>query len=196
MVSQMVLGSDLNRGNGRRGHGRRGRVPRTVGRGTAFAAALALIVAPVVTACSDSGGGSSASPSSTSPTATGATAPADLAAAEQQVKKDWQTFFDPASSLQQKQDVLENGDRMAPVLQAFSGDQRGGQVQANVTAVEFTSPTQATVTYDLTLNGATALPNASGTAVLQDGTWKVSASTLCALVAMSGNASASALPGC
>ena len=84
---------------------------------------------------------------------------------------------------------------MGPVLQAFSGDKRGGQVQAEVTKVEFTAPTEATVTYTLTLNGATALPNASGTAVEQDGTWKVSVNTLCALVQLSGNASAPA-PGC
>jgi hypothetical protein len=52
---------------------------------------------------------------------------------------------------------------MGPVLKAFSGDKRGGQVQADVQKVEFTSATKATVTYSLTLNGATALPNASGT---------------------------------
>ena len=45
-------------------------------------------------------------------------------------------------------------------------------------------------------NGATALPNASGTAVEQDGTWKVSVNTLCALVALSGDASQSPGSGC
>ena len=83
---------------------------------------------------------------------------------------------------------------MGPVLQAFSGDERGGQVQAKVTKVEFTSATGADVTYTLTLKGATALPDASGSAVEQDGTWKVSAKTLCALVQLSGNASP--IPGC
>jgi polyisoprenoid-binding protein YceI len=83
---------------------------------------------------------------------------------------------------------------MGPVLQAFSGDARGGQVQAKVTKVEFTSATEADVTYTLTLKGATALPDASGSAVEQDGTWKVSAKTLCALVQLSGNASP--VPGC
>jgi hypothetical protein len=125
-----------------------------------------------------------------------ATAPGDPAAATREIRQNWQKFFDPATSTADKQAVLENGDRMGPVLQAFGGDQRGGQVQAQVTKVAFTSPTQATVTYDLTLKGATALPKATGTAVEQDGTWKVSANTLCALVGMSGNASASALPGC
>ncbi|MRT44613.1 hypothetical protein FGX00_01940, partial [Xylella fastidiosa subsp. multiplex] len=77
-----------------------------------------------------------------------ATAPADPAAATKQIQQNWKKFFDPATSMKDKQAVLENGDRMGPVMQAFSGDQRGGQVQAKVTKVEFTSPARANVTYD------------------------------------------------
>lgn len=124
-----------------------------------------------------------------------ASAPADRAAAEQQIRQNWQKFFDPATSTKDKQAVLENGEQMGPMLHAYSGDQRGGQVAAKVGKVEFTSPTEATVTYTLTLNGATALPNASGKAVLQNGTWKVSVTALCALVRLSGDGSSS-VPGC
>ena len=196
VVSQMVLGSDLRRGNARRGRG-----PRAAGRGTAFAAALVLILAPALAACSDdSGGGSASTPPTPSvektTTSAPATAPADPAAAKQEISKNWQTFFDPKTSLADKQKVLENGDEMAPVLKAFSGDKRGGQVQAKVQKIEFTKADEATVTYALTLNGATALPNASGTSVEQDGTWKVSVNTLCALVQLSGDASGSPAPGC
>ncbi|EPD61581.1 hypothetical protein HMPREF1211_04612 [Streptomyces sp. HGB0020] len=195
VVSQMVLGSDLRSRNAPRGRG-----PRAAGRGTAALAALGLVLAPVLAACSDdSGGGSESAPPTPSverTTSAPATAPADPAAATKEIQENWKTFFDPATSTKDKQAVLENGDRMGPVMQAFSGDQRGGQVQAKVTKVEFTSADKANVTYDLTLKGATALPGATGTAVEQDGTWKVSVTTLCALVGMSGNASASALPGC
>ncbi|MFF4589339.1 hypothetical protein [Streptomyces sp. NPDC001388] len=191
----MVLGSDVTRGDTRRGSGR-----RAAGRGTALAAALVLLCAPALAACSDDdGGGGASSPSasaSRSPTSAPPTAPADPAAAEQQVRQNWQKFFDPATSTEDKQAVLENGERMGPVLQAFGGDRRGGQVAAEVEKVEFTGPTEATVTYTLTLDGTTALPNASGKAVLQDGTWKVSGTTLCALVELSGDGSASAVPGC
>ena len=191
VVSQMVLGSDLRRANGRGS--------QAAGRGTALAAALLLSLGPALAACSDDEGGGS---SETPPTPTveqtqqspAATAPADAGAAETEIKQNWQKFFDPKTSLEDKQTVLENGAQMAPVLQAFSGDERGGQVEAQVSKIEFTSPTEADVTYDLTLKGATALPNASGTAVEQDGTWKVSAKTLCALVQLSGNGSP--IPGC
>ncbi|MEU6272233.1 hypothetical protein ABZ871_07385 [Streptomyces populi] len=187
----MVLGSDLRRGNVRSDRGR--------GHVRAAAAGAVLVLAATLTACSDNGGGSSTSSTPSvknSPSAPPATAPADPAAARQEIEQNWEKFFDPSVSTQEKQALLENGDRMAPVLQGFNGDQRGRQVKADVQKVEFTSPTEAEVTYTLTLKGATALPNASGTAVEQNGTWKVSVNTLCALVQLSGNASASPVPGC
>ncbi|WP_208641382.1 hypothetical protein [Streptomyces africanus] len=186
----MVLGSDLRRGKAARG-------PRAAGRGTAIAAALVLTLAPVLAACSDDNGGSGSTPPTPTAertTSAPASAPADRAAAETEIRQNWQKFFDPKTSPEDKLAVLENGDRLAPVLKAFSGDERGGQVQAKVTKVQFTSATGADVTYTLTLKGATVLPDASGTAVEQNGTWKLSAKTLCALVQLSGNASP--VPGC
>jgi len=198
VVSQLVLGSDLRRANDRRGH-RPGR-GRT-GRATALAAVAVLFLGPTLAGCSDDSGGADTAPSAPSAeTSTSAapspTAPDDPAAAEKEVKQNWEKFFDPAVSLKDKQALLENGDKMSKVVQSFSGDKRGQQVQAQVSKVEFTSPTEAEVTYALTLKGATVLPDASGTAVEQDGTWKVSDSTLCALVALSGDGSSSAPPGC
>ncbi|RZB20959.1 hypothetical protein StrepF001_05315 [Streptomyces sp. F001] len=184
----MVLGSDLRRGNARRR--------------AALAAALLLFLAPALAACSDDEGGGSDSPpptpavEQTQPTDQAASAPADTAAAEREIRQNWEQFFDPATALEDKQNFLENGGRMAPVLQAFSGDERGSQVQAKVDKVEFTSATEANVTYTLTLQGATALPDAAGTAVEQEGTWKVSVRTLCGLVALNQTGNATPLPGC
>ena len=42
-----------------------------------------------------------------------ATAPADPAAAKREITANWRKFFDPKTSLAEKQKVLENGDRMA-----------------------------------------------------------------------------------
>ncbi|MEU5296053.1 hypothetical protein [Streptomyces umbrinus] len=179
----MVLGSDLRRGTGR---------------GLAVAV---LVLASALTACGDDSGGGDTTPPSPSveqPTTTepspSASAPDDPAAAEKEIKENWKKFFDPDVPLKDKQAVLENGDNMAQVLESFSGDERGGQVEATVDQVEFTAPTAANVTYTLTLKGATVMPNAAGTAVEQDGTWKVSVKTLCGLVGLSGNASPG--PGC
>ncbi|MBR7671459.1 hypothetical protein KDA82_00090, partial [Streptomyces daliensis] len=111
---------------------------------------------------------------------------ADPAAAEKEVTRNWERFFDPAVSQDEKTKVLEDGERLRPLLKAFNGDERGEQVRADVSKVDFTSAREADVAYALTLKGATALPDAQGTAVEQDGDWKVSVKTLCALVAMSG----------
>ncbi|WP_079036486.1 MULTISPECIES: hypothetical protein [Streptomyces] len=188
----MVLGSSPRRGTT---HGR-GRV-----RSAVLAAAAVLLIAPAAAACGDdSGGGDGAKPpepsmeKTTEPAKDDATAPADAAAAQKEVRANWEKFFDPDVSLKDKEAVLENGSRMREVLESFSGDERGKQVAAKVSKVEFTSATEADVTYALTLKGATALPDASGTSVNQDDTWKVSVKTLCALVKLSGNASPG--PGC
>ncbi|MEU7577393.1 hypothetical protein AB0B50_07300 [Streptomyces sp. NPDC041068] len=191
----MVLGSSPRRG-AIRGRGR--------ARSAALAAAAVLLIVPAAAACGDdSGGGDGSKPPEPSMEKTtesskepqdGATAPADPAAAKKEVEENWEKFFDPEVSLKEKETVLENGAKMRAVLKSFSGDERGKQVAAEVGEVEFTSATEAAVTYALTLKGATALPDASGTAVDQDDTWKVSVKTLCALVKLSGNASPG--PGC
>jgi hypothetical protein len=178
----MVLGSDVRR-SGVRG----------------VTAAVALALAASLTACGDDSGGRDTTvptPSVERPTGTesGATAPSDTTAAEKEIRRNWRKFFDPAVPTADKRAVLENGDEMTEVLKGFDGDERGEQVEAKVEKVEFTSATGADVTYALTLKGATALPGASGTAVEQDGTWKVSVKTLCALVQLSGNTSPG--PGC
>ncbi|MGF1429604.1 hypothetical protein [Kitasatospora sp. LaBMicrA B282] len=133
-----------------------------------------------------------ASPSSTTPSPSG-TAPADVAAATAQVTQNWQSFFSPATPISAKAALLQNGDQLMPLLQSFANDPRISQVSAQVTSVQFTSATTAAVTYNLALQGQVVQPNAAGQAVLDHGVWKVSQSTLCALVAQSG---ASSAPGC
>ncbi|OSP40427.1 MULTISPECIES: hypothetical protein [unclassified Streptomyces] len=190
----MVLGSGIGRGNTRAG--RRG--PRTAGRGTALAAALFLVLAPGLAACSDDsgGGGGTSTPSADRTTSAPGSAPANQAEAEQEIRQNWEKFFDPQTPVEEKKKLLQNGELLGPVLEAFSGDNRVGQVKAEVTEIAFVSPTEADVTFTLTLRGATALPDASGVAVDDDGTWKVSVRSLCALVQLSGDESPPDIPGC
>ncbi|MFH8408410.1 hypothetical protein ACH4FX_26950 [Streptomyces sp. NPDC018019] len=167
--------------------------------------AAVLLVAAGATGCGDADDGGQPAPSgaasapdrggtdtSAPPTASGS-GPADPAAAEREIKENWRKFFDPKLSNAEKARYLQNGEQLQLLLEAFNGDQRGKQVAAQVSAVRFTSATEADVTYSLTLKGATALPDGKGVSVYQGKVWKVSLKTLCALVGMSGNASA---PGC
>lgn len=157
-----------------------------------------LILLPVATGCSDDVSPSETPPpaptSSSSPAeAPQEDAPADSVAAQSEIKKNWATFFDPKASADDKVKVLQNGDAMRPLIAAFAGDPNAAKSAAKVTDVEFTSATEADVTYDLLVGGKPALPDSKGTSVHQDEVWKVSVKTLCALVQLSGNASA---PGC
>jgi hypothetical protein len=168
--------------------------------GGLLAAALVVTV-PACGGGGKAGGAPAASPASSTPAATagtGSPAPSGAAsapsAAEQQVRENWEKFFSPGTPTSQKAGLLENGDQLQPLLLAFSGDQRVGHVEAEVSKVDLTSAGEATVTYSLTLDGATAVPGATGTAVLQDGVWKVSVKSLCALIAL--DSSGAKVPGC
>ncbi|MFF7456917.1 hypothetical protein [Kitasatospora sp. NPDC008115] len=126
----------------------------------------------------------------------GATGPADPAAATTAITDNWQKFFDPTTPIPEKASLLQNGDVLLPVLEGFAQDPRVGQVKARVTDVAFTSPTEATVTYELSLEGNVVEPAATGQAVLDNGVWKVSRSTLCALLVQAAGATGTPIPGC
>ncbi|MDQ8702959.1 hypothetical protein RCO28_10730 [Streptomyces sp. LHD-70] len=160
-----------------------------------MAAAAMLTIGMAATGCGDDGGGTPPSDPSVERTEEAPGDTEDAAAAEREIKANWEKFFDAAVPLNQKEEVLENGAEMRPVLQAFNADPRGKQTEASVTDVELTSKTEADVTYTLSLDGQPALRDAAGVSVKQDGTWKVSVKSLCALVQMSSG-NASPVPGC
>jgi hypothetical protein len=68
------------------------------------------------------------------------------------------------------------------------------QTSAKVIGVTVLSPAQAKVTYNILLSGKPVLTNQSGTAVLQDGTWKVGAASFCGLLALQNGGSTKSLP--
>jgi hypothetical protein len=146
--------------------------------------ALALAALLALAAC---GGSSSGGGATTTPT-TPATAPADQAAATADVTTTWETFFHTGTAPQAAAQLLENGDQLAAAIKAAAKIQRQQKIteDAKVLNVAFTSPTAATVTYNLLSHGKTLLPNATGQAVLQVGLWKVSESTFCKLVLLGG----------
>jgi hypothetical protein len=147
---------------------------------------LAALVALAGCGASSSGGTASPAPS----TATDHTqATADITTA-------WTTFFHTGTKPAAAEQLLQNGDQMGPAIKVAAQVQKQTKLKedAKVTTVDFTSPTTATVTYDLLSHGSTLLPGATGQAVLQDGQWKVSQSTFCTLVAL--GAGGKKIPGC
>jgi len=156
-------------------------------------AAFGLIL---ITGCSD-GNGTSGGPATTpaaSPTPA-ATAPADVAAATQQVTKNWEAFFGPTTPAQERLGYLEDAQQLSAAIEAAEKTQAAtGQQSAKVVSVTFTSPIEATVTYNLLVNNQLVLPNATGKAVLQDNVWKVGKITFCTLVQL--GAPGTSIPGC
>ena len=155
---------------------------------------LGLALAATMAACSSSSSSSAtAEPSSAASAASSPSAlpsaPASSSSpaaasgnAKAQITANWEAFFNGQTSAAKKISLLENGQKFATVIKAQAGSGLASSAGAKVTAVVVNSPTKATVTYDITLSGATALGNQTGTAVYQDGTWKVGDVSFCQLL--------------
>ena len=159
------------------------------------ASALGLRLAVTMGACSSSSPTATASPSSApaassaaSSPATGSSAsasssgPAAAGDAKAQITTNWEAFFSGKTSAAKKISLLQNGQKFASVINAQAGSGIATSAAAKVTAVVVNSPAKATVRYDITLGGTTALANQTGTAVYQDGMWKVGDVSFCQLL--------------
>ena len=132
----------------------------------AFVFAAALVLA----GC----GGSSASP----PTTTTAFDPA-------QIKSAYEKFFSGQTSVPDREAVLQDGAKFKSVIQAFASNPLAKNVSVTVASVKPQGSNGAKVVYIVKLGGV-GLPKQVGTAVLQNGTWKVGDASLCQLVSLQG----------
>jgi hypothetical protein len=151
-----------------------------------LAAALGLALTATVAACSSSSSSTStpaATPSSPATTAASSSAPASssTASAAAEIKTNWEKFFSSSTPTSERVTLLQNGSKFTAAITALAKLPLASGIGATVTAVTVTSPTSATVTYNITGNGSTLLSGQSGTAVYQDGTWKVGDASLCGL---------------
>jgi hypothetical protein len=164
-----------------------------VARRITVAQALGLALVAAVAACSSSSSSSSTStPSSSAPASSAAasSAPASSApatssaSATAQITANWEAFFSGKTPAAKKIQLLQNGQTFASIIDAQAGSSLATSAAAKVMSVTMTSSTQAKVVYDITLSGATALSNQTGTAVYQGGTWKVGDASFCALLSL------------
>lgn len=161
------------------------------------APALGLALAATLAACSSSSPTATASPSSAAPASSAASTPAAGSSAtasssgqaasgdaKAQITANWEAFFSGKTPAAKKISLLENGQKFASVINAQAGSGIATSAAAKVSAVVMKSPTQATVHYDITLGGTPALANQTGTAVYQDGMWKVGDVSFCQLLTL------------
>ncbi len=159
------------------------RIPRILG-GCAL-----VVLAATAAAC----GSSSPSSSSTSPAAS-SSKPSSSGSAVSQITANWQTFFSAKTPTSERVSLLQDGSQFQSVIQAQSGGGLASQASAKVVKVTVNSASQASVKYDILLNGTPALSNQTGTAVYQDGTWKVGVTSFCGLLTLENGGKTSGLP--
>jgi hypothetical protein len=149
-----------------------------------------------VAACSSS---TSSSPPASSPSATPSATSASSASSassadEKAISANWTAFFDPKTSVAQRVKLLQDGSAFTSVIKAQAGSALAGSASAQVVKVTVTSSSEATVTYNVLLAGTPALKNQAGTAVYQDGVWKVGVASFCGLLTLENAGKTSGLP--
>lgn len=156
---------------------------------------LACALGVGVGACGSSS--TSSAPKTTAPGTTAAKASASAsssAMAESQIKANWMAFFNPKTPVAKRISLLQDGQEFASVIKAQASSGLASQVSAKVTKVTLVSARQAKVTYSIMEGGKTVLPNQTGVAVFQNGTWKVGVASFCGLLALENGGKTSKLP--
>jgi hypothetical protein len=165
---------------------------RSTGRRIFLAPALGLALAAAITACSSSSSSSSTSSAATSAPATTASAATGTpaagsssggsAAAIAAIKTNWAAFFNSSTPNSKRVQLLQNGSQFATAIKAFASSPLAAAVSSKVDSVTMTSSSQANVKYDLTAAGQSVASGQTGTAVLQNGVWKVGDGVFCSLL--------------
>ncbi len=161
-----------------------------------LAGACALVAG--VAACGSSGGSGNsspsapASPSSATSTAPSSSAPATGGPAAATIKTNWETFFNATTPVAKRMSLLQDGSQFPSSSLAATG--LAAEANAKVLKVTNVTATSATVSYDILLGTTVALPNQKGTAVYQNGTWKVGVASFCGLLTLENGGKSAGLP--
>jgi hypothetical protein len=148
-----------------------------------------------VAACSSSSSSPPATSSSATPSAsTTSSASSAVSADEKAITANWTAFFNPKTSVAQRVKLLQDGSAFTSVIKAQAGSALASSASAQVVKVTVVTTSEAAVTYNVLLAGTPALKNQAGTAVYQDGTWKVGVASFCGLLTLENAGKTSGLP--
>lgn len=167
----------------------------------AWMAASGLALATALTACSSSSGSTTGSGAPSGPSSAGSSAaqsssaPSSMAAeptsgsgAVSAITANWEAFFSGQTSAATKIALLQNGQTFAQVINNQAGSSLSSSAKATVSSVKLNSDGTATVKYTVGISGA-SLPVTNGTAVYQDGVWKVGDVSFCYLLTLENGGS-------
>ncbi len=145
-------------------------------------AALAATGCLILAACG--GGGSHQPPVKLTASAATATEPVSGPVAVAAITANWKTVFNGKAPIPRRLALVQNGSQVAAFVEAqakTSFGQAATGSTATVSAVTITSPSQATVHYQVLLLGTPLLKNQVGTSVYLNGIWKVAIASFCGL---------------
>jgi len=116
----------------------------------------------------------------------GTTTTDTTAAARAQIKSAYEKFFSSQTSISDRVALLQNGSTFEGVIRGFASLPLAKNVSATVSSVTLQGANNAKVVYTVKL-GSAGLPKQTGTAVRQNGVWKVGNAGLCKLVSLQGS---------
>ena len=106
--------------------------------------------------------------------------------ARAQIRSAYERFFSGKTPVSDRVAVLQNGPKFKGLVKSFANNPLAKNVSVTVSSVRLRDGVFATVVYTVKLGGA-ELPKQRGTAVRENGTWKVGDASLCRLVALQGS---------
>jgi hypothetical protein len=148
----------------------------------------------ILAAC---GGGGSPASSKPAASATTAAEPVSGPAAVAAITANWKTVFNGKASIPSRLALVQDGQQVAAFVEAQAKTSFGAAASgstATVSSVTITSPSQATVHYEVLLLGTPLLRNQVGAAVYLNGIWKVAIASFCGLAYLQYPKGSSQLP--
>jgi hypothetical protein len=102
------------------------------------------------------------------------------------IRTAYETFFSSKTNVPAKIRLLQNGPRFERLVKSFYSNPLAKNVNVTVARIQLQGTRQAKVVYTVKLGGL-GLPKQTGTAVKENGTWKVGDASLCKLVSLGGS---------
>jgi hypothetical protein len=164
---------------------------------SAAAAAAAAAAGCLILAACGSGGGDHQSTTNPTASATAAAEPTSGPAAVAAITANWKTVFNGKAPIPSRSALVQDGPQVAAFVEAQAKTSFGMAATgstATISSVTITSPTQASVHYEVLLLGTPLLKNQVGTAVYLDGVWKVAIASFCGLTYLEFPKGSSQLP--
>jgi hypothetical protein len=112
---------------------------------------------------------------------------AQITTAKHQIETNWTNFFAAATSLQGRENLLQNGSKYSQLIQAEFTSLASEKSSAVISSISIPNKTTANLVYTIDLNGQPVVNNVNGQALFVNNQWQVSDKTLCDLISLSGS---------